>query len=280
LNLKTGTAETAKEIVARSGSNLAFALAVLPPDKRADMEVFYAFCRVVDDLSDAPGLEMKQRQSGLDHWRTLITGAHPGPGIESEFAQLKMKYHFDTHLLNELIEGVAMDLEPRRFQTVDDLKQYCFRVASVVGLLSIEIFGYKNANTVKYAENLGYALQWTNIMRDVGEDAADSRIYLPLQDLAQFGIQETQITERRVPASAFERLMAHHSEIARHFYDEATRNLAAEDKSSMRSPELMRRIYFGILRKMEKDNYRVFEKRYRLSKVRMLAEFLRAKFSA
>ncbi len=276
--MKTGTAQTAREIVARSGSNLAFALGVLPPEKRSDMKVFYAFCRVLDDLSDAPGLDLNQRQSGLDHWRELTAGASPRPGIEAEFVQLKEKYHFDSHLLNELIDGVAMDLEPHRFQTVDDLKRYCFRVASAVGLLSIEIFGYKNANTPKYAENLGYALQLTNIMRDVGEDAANRRVYLPLKDLAEFGIQETEIIERRAPVAAFEKLMAHHSQIARHFYDEATRHLADEDKSSMRSPELMRRIYFGILQKMEKDNYRVFEKRYRLSKMRMLTEFLRAKF--
>lgn len=270
--------ETSQEIVGRSGSNLAFALAVLPSEKRSDMAVFYAFCRVVDDIADDPGIPLPDREAMLDRWRRLISGEIQGKqGIESEFIELRDKYQLDRKLLGQIVDGVAMDLEPGRFPKYEDLLDYCFHVASAVGLISIEIFGYQCESTKIYAEKLGYALQWTNIMRDVGEDAGESRIYLPLEDLEEFGIGETEILAGRVDRERFQGLMNKQSRTARGFYRDAVLALDSRDRPAMRSPELMRRIYSGILDKMERDNYRVFEKRYRLSKVRMLAEFLKAR---
>lgn len=274
----SGITETSREIVSRSGSNLAFALAVLPSEKRADMAVFYAFCRVVDDIADDPGIPLPDRVTMLDRWKRLISGEIDGAeGIESEFLELRNKYQLDRNLLGQIVDGVAMDLEPGRFQKYEDLLDYCYHVASAVGLVSIEIFGYRCESTKIYAEKLGYALQWTNIMRDVGEDAGELRIYLPLEDLDEFGIGETEILERRAGVENFRALMEKQSHIARGFYRDALVALDSRDRTAMRSPELMRRIYSGILDKMERDNYRVFEKRYRLSKVRMLAEFIRAR---
>ncbi len=272
--------ESSVEIVRRSGSNLAFALAVLPKAKRQDMRVFYAFCRVVDDLADDPGLAMEERQEGLTRWRDLIRGAvkDPQSGIESEFVELCVRRSLNRDELEAVVSGVEMDLEPGFFQTGEDLKRYCYHVASAVGLVSISIFGYEDPATRVYAEQLGYALQWTNIMRDVGEDAEGGRIFLPLEDLERFGLSKEDLLGGKPDAVKFRQLMEHEALVARSFYSAALKALPVTDRSSMRSAELMRRIYGGILDRMESDGYRVFEKRYRLSKARMLGEFLRSKY--
>ncbi len=272
---------TSQKIVKNSGSNLAFALAVLPREKRYDMGVFYAFCRLIDDTADAPGLSYDERVETLARWNSIMHSParwNPQEGIEQEFLALIDRYSLNKGTLSEIITGVIMDLEPVEYETQDDLKKYCYHVAGAVGLISIEIFGYSDPKTKNYAENLGYALQWTNIMRDVGEDAADGRVYLPLDDLKRFGITPESLSDQSVDPKAFRKLMEYEAGVARKFYEEAEANLPNEDRRSMRSAELMKRIYSGILEKMEGDDFQVFQKRYRLSKMRMLYEFLRAKF--
>ncbi|MEM7602012.1 MAG: squalene/phytoene synthase family protein [Verrucomicrobiota bacterium] len=271
---------TASEIVRRSGSNLAFALAVLPKEKRDDMCVFYAFCRVADDLADEPGLSDEVRRSGLQRWRSLIKGESQDAreGIEAEMVQLQRDRDLDSVELEAIVDGVEKDLDPETFQTRDDLMRYCYLVASAVGLVSIRLFGCQNEASREYAEQLGYALQWTNIMRDVGEDARDGRVFLPLEDLARFGLTESDLLGGSPDPACFQRLMKHESMVAREFYDKAVAALPDEDRKSLRSAELMRRIYFRILGTMESDGYQVFLKRYKLSKPRMIAEFLSAKF--
>ena len=274
------TTETADEIVARSGSNLAFALAVLPRDKRRDMRIFYGFCRVIDDLADDPGFSDEDRKTGLDHWRGLISGSEkPASGIESEFCEMKAKRNLPPGILTEIIDGCESDLEPQTFATFEDLRKYCFQVASAVGLISIELFGYTEPETRTYAENLGYALQITNIMRDVAEDAGEGRIYLPLEDLEQFGVSEKAILDFKPESPGFQKLMAFEATRADEFYKKAVESLPEADRRAMRSAELMRAIYSRILDRMRADNFNVFGKRYRLSKTRMLCEFLRHKFS-
>ncbi|NNE91073.1 MAG: squalene/phytoene synthase family protein [Verrucomicrobiales bacterium] len=275
----TSTTETADEIVRRSGSNLAFALAVLPKEKRRDMRVFYGFCRVIDDIADDPGFSTSDRAEGLDHWRALINGdAQPESGIETEFSQLIDRRKLPREMLLEIIAGCESDLNPQAFETFEDLQTYCFRVASAVGLVSIELFGYRNPETKIYAEQLGYALQLTNILRDVAEDAGEERIYLPLEDLARFGVKPESILEFSPEQPAFRQLMQFEADRAAGFYKAALAVLPEEDRDSMRSAELMRVIYSRILDRMQEDGFNVFEKRYRLSKLRMLWEFLRVRF--
>ncbi len=273
--------DSSREIVSRSGSNLAFALAVLPRRKRRDMGIFYAFCRVVDDIADEPGIPDEVRRAGLQHWRDLIRGRveHPRPGIETEFVDLCRRYFLREEDLEAIITGVEMDLGTLRFETAADLKRYCYHVASAVGLVSIEIFGYTDPSTRHYAEQLGYALQWTNIMRDVGEDAREGRLFLPLADLRRYGLTEEMILDTRPDRAKFQRLMKHEAGVARAFFDEAVAALPKADRASMRSAELMRRIYSAILDEMEADGFGVFEQRYRLSKAVMMFEFLKAKFT-
>ncbi|NLT72202.1 MAG: squalene/phytoene synthase family protein [Verrucomicrobiaceae bacterium] len=273
--------DSSREIVRRSGSNLAFALAVLPRRKRRDMGVFYAFCRVVDDIADDPDHPVEQRRAGLQRWRDLIGGRIEQPlgGIETEFLDLRRRYSLRVEDLEAILTGVEMDLAPLRFETAAELRQYCYHVASAVGLVSIEIFGYTDPGTRFYAEQLGYALQWTNILRDVAEDAKEGRLFLPLEDLRRFGLTENCLLGGRPDRAKFQRLMKHEASVARAFYLTAAAALPAVDRAAMRSAELMRRIYSGILDEMEADGFDVFVRRYRLSRMAMCCEFLRAKFT-
>lgn len=275
--------DSAREIVRRSGSNLAYALAVLPRDRRRDMEVFYAFCRVVDDLVDEAGLPEEQRRAGLARWREIVLGAatDPRPGIEAEFASLLRRREPDRGDLLAVLEGMEMDLEPPRFETAEELRRYCYHVASAVGLVSAALFGCTDPASRVYAEQLGYALQWTNILRDVGEDARAGRVFLPREDLRRYGLDEAAILSGAPDPAKFGRLMKHAASIARAHYREARAAFASlprHDRRALRSAELMRRIYTGILDAMERDGFGVFATRYRLAKGRMLGEFLRSKF--
>lgn len=272
----------AREIVRRSGSNLAFTLSILPGAIRRDMEIFYAFCRVVDDLADEPGPTEDERRAGLNHWRALVKGeaANPAPGIESEFTDLLRRRAPRTGDLLAIIEGMEMDLAPLRFSDKTQLRRYCYHVASAVGLVSVGLFGATDPAAREYAEQLGYALQWTNILRDVGEDAAAGKLYLPEEDLRRFGVTPEAVLSGEVDRAKFGRLMKHEAAVARAHFRESLAVFTAlpkSDQHALRSAELMRRIYSAILDRMEQDGFRVFEKRYRLGKATMVCELLRAK---
>ena len=261
----------AETITRKSKSNFALAFAALPPERRRDITTFYAFCRVIDDIADEPGLPIPEKQRQLDAWKRALRGSFANePLLAAEVRALIAKYRLKEELLEELINGCEMDLVPARYETQDDLLRYCYRVASVVGLVSIEIFGYTNPATQRYAVELGYALQWTNILRDVAKDLANGgRIYLPLADLARFGITEEDLTLRK-GCPRFPELMAFEAERAEAFYARAVAELPPEDRKSMAPAEMMRRIYHRLLQKMRRDGFRVFEKEYRLAKLEKL----------
>jgi len=275
--VKSPTAET---ITRKSKSNLALAFAALPPERRRDITTFYAFCRVIDDIADEPGQPISEKERQLADWkRALCEAFEDEPPLAAEVRALIAKYQLKQELLVELINGCEMDLTPVRYETGDDLLRYCYRVASVVGLVSIEIFGYKNPATQRYAVELGYALQWTNIIRDVAKDLANGgRIYLPLADLARFGITPEDLAERQ-GGPRFSELMAFEADRAEAFYAHAVAELPAEDRRSMAAAEMMRRIYHQLLGKMRRDGFRVFEKDYRLGKIEKLWIVFRLLFS-
>ncbi|MEM8953098.1 MAG: squalene/phytoene synthase family protein [Verrucomicrobiota bacterium] len=278
---ETGTL-SADEIARRSGSNLAFALACLPLEKRHDMRVFYAFCRVVDDIADDEGRAQEDRLEALEKWRRSVRDGPGGPGqLESEVEELIRKYDLSRDLLLEIIAGVEMDIGEVRFGSFEELERYCYRVACVVGVVSAEIFGYRNAKTLEYAEVLGYALQFTNILRDVGQDMRmERRIYLPRDVMAAARYEEEDL-ESEVWDDRFRQVAGRLAERARGYYAKAAAMLPDEDRGTMAAAEVMRSVYSGILKKMEQDGYRVFEKRYRLSRARMsgilLAGYLRSR---
>jgi 15-cis-phytoene synthase len=257
----------AENIARRSGSNLAFVFFCLPKEKRRDISIFYAFCREVDDVADDPGLPTGERLARLEAWRSWIRRSSPEePEFAGEIRELIKKYPLKVLHFEDILNGVEMDLQQVRFPTFAELSEYCYRVASAVGLISIEIFGYKNARCRDYAYYLGLALQLTNIIRDVGTDLANGgRIYLPLDELAKFNYPEEELVQRKYD-DRFIALMKFQAERAQAYSQRAIASLPPEDHRSMTAAELMRAVYFKLLTRIENDHFRVFEKKYRLSR--------------
>lgn len=244
----------------RKASNLAFALRVLPPSRREDALVFYRFCRILDDIADEPDIAEDERREALDGWQRALS-SEPEL-LPSDIAGVIERNGVDRHLLLEILEGVRTDLTVRRYATFEDVRRYCWRVASAVGLVSIRIFGCVDPASEAYAEALGLALQWTNILRDVGEDARNGRIYLPQDELERFGVTEEEILAG-VRTEAFERLIRFQSGRAKSFF--AAARLPAADRRALVPAEIMRAIYSALLVRMERDGFDVFAKRYRVS---------------
>lgn len=254
--------QVSQAITRKSASNLALAFILLPPNKRAAMSALYAFCREVDDIADAEEIPAATRAAQLAEWRLDIqkacSGRDPAFPVNQELRPFIEQYHLPVDLFEELVTGVEMDLSIQRYETLDDLLLYCHRVASVVGLLSIEIFGYTDPRCKEYAIHLGKALQLTNILRDVSNDAAKGRIYLPLTDLRRFHVSESQILHGP-HNDDYERLASHIASVARDFYQKARETLPSADRRSMATAELMGSVYWKLLLKLEKRRFNSFE---------------------
>jgi phytoene synthase len=257
----------AEKITRQSKSNLALAFVALEPERRRDITTFYAFCRVIDDIADSTALSAEEKARQLVKWRAVLREPlEDEPSIAGDVRALIKKYALKPEMLDEIIAGVEMDLTISEYATFEDLRVYCYRVASAVGLVSIEIFGYRNPACREYAIELGLALQTTNILRDVGKDLDNGRIYLPLADLARFGYSATALRSR-VYDERFVALMQFEAERARQFFAHAAASLPREDRRSMIAAEIMGSVYRALLRRMELDKFRVFEKEYRLNKL-------------
>ncbi len=263
------TSQDAAEIVRRSRSNLAFALACLPKERRHDMYIFYAFCRVVDDLADDEGIPSAERRAGLQRWRDVIRGdAKTLNPLEASVTTVQHRYSVPPEEIEGIITGVSMDLEPRRYANWEELRDYCYLVAGCVGLVSTRIFGCQAPQSRDYAIALGHALQTTNILRDIHSDYENGRrIYLPQDDMAAAGYTEEDLATGRVN-DAFLHLMAQQIERARSYYKAAEAALTSTDRIPLLASETMRRIYSETLDLLEKDGCRVFDRRYSLPKWR------------
>lgn len=248
-------------------STLAFALAFLPKARRDDALVFYRFCRTVDDIADSPDLPPSEKREQLDEWLAAVEEC----SLPRELETLVQRYEVDRTLLAEIIRGCATDIESVRFSDLPALEKYCWRVACAVGLVSVRIFGCEGESADVYAEQLGHALQLTNILRDVAEDASMGRIYLPLDDLEKFGVTEAELL-RGQPGPGFLPLMRCQATRARTRFAAATPPLA--QWHHLRSPEIMRAFYEKILARLEAANFPVFEKRIRLGRVEKLSTAL------
>lgn len=257
----------AAKITRQSKSNLALAFVSLGRERRRDITIFYAFCRVIDDVADDVDLSVEEKQRRLNAWRGwLRASTSDEPSLARDVRALMGKYSLAPEMLEEIIAGVEMDLHQSRYATFEDLRIYCYRVASAVGLVSIEIFGYQNPACKEYAVELGLALQTTNIIRDVGKDLRQGRVYLPLEDLARFDYSEADLQAQRYDAR-FLRLMQFEAARAREFFANAAALLPREDRQSMVAAEIMASVYRALLRRMELDKFRVFEKEYRLNRL-------------
>ena len=262
----------ASQITRRAKSNLAFALSILPKARRDDMVVFYAFCRSMDDLADAPGLPPAQRQAALEAWKNgLLDGFAAPDEFQQEVLALRARHQLPTPLLVAIIDGCLRDLQPQQFETWDDLSKYIWQVAGAVGLVSIRLFGCTEPASEPYAVTLGQALQLTNILRDINEDLANgARIYLPAADLARFHYTAADL-RGQVYDARFLALMTHEAERADALFREAAACLPAADHAALLPARIMAEIYQVLLRQMRADEFRVFAKRYRVSKARKLA---------
>ncbi|MGI8890993.1 MAG: presqualene diphosphate synthase HpnD [Chthoniobacterales bacterium] len=258
---------SAEEITRKSQSNLAFAFVSLGRERRRDITIFYAFCRLIDDIADATDLEVEEKKRRLTNWRAALRSPLPGESpIAVDVRGLIQRYSITPAMLEEIIDGVEMDLTISRYETFTELRRYCYLVASAVGLVSIEIFGYKNPACREYAVELGLALQVTNILRDVGKDLASGRIYLPREDLERFGYTESDLSGR-IYDDRFVKLMRFEADRAQEHFRKAAALLPREDRRSMVGAQIMASIYHALLGQMERDNFRVFTRAYGLSKL-------------
>ena len=271
--------QQSRAITRKSASNLALAFVMLPKPKRDGMSALYAFCREVDDVADDETAPIEQRRQQLAAWRAdarrACAGGSPEFAVNRELQPVIQQHQLPFDLFDELLKGVEMDLDINRYANYEQLDLYCHRVASVVGLLSIEIFGYQNARCRDYAIHLGKALQFTNILRDVRTDAERGRIYLPLAELVRFNVSPDEIL-RHEYSERFRQLAASVAERARDFYRLARETLPAEDRRAMVAAELMGSVYWRLLRKLEGKQFNVFgDKPTRLGKAQKLGLILR-----
>jgi phytoene synthase len=257
----------------RRHSNLALALILLPEDRRRDAFLFHDFCRAIDDLADTGTESAETKLASLDDW---VTALRPGEEekLPVDFTKMIRRRDLDRRLLTQIVLGMKMDVDPEgkpvRYLNFEELRGYCWRVASAVGLLSAAIFGAGGAAVRCYAEELGLALQLTNILRDVAEDATMNRIYLPLEDLARFGVLETDILEGR-DSPMMTHLLNHQAERADSYFARAELAWSAmslNQRRLMRPARLMSAIYRDLLLQMHQDRYDVLQKNYRVSKAK------------
>lgn len=263
------SAESAKEISKQSKSSFYYAFNLLPAEKREAMNTVYAFCRKTDDIVDE-GIETDEKKyQMLTRWRIELEKAFYN---ESEYSLLNTlgrtvsQFNIPAEHFFELIKGMEMDLVKKRYENFDELKLYCYRVASTVGLMCIEIFGYKHRGARDFAENLGIALQLTNILRDIQKDAKRDRIYLPLEDLRRFNYSEKELFDS-VYNHNFVSLMRYEVEKAEYFFNKATHLLHFDDKPSMFAARAMQHIYHRILDRIIQSNYDVYNAKIKLSKL-------------
>lgn len=272
--------EVSSQITRRSASNLALAFILLPRRRREAMSALYAFCREVDDLADEDSVPVAERAGQLAAWREDIRRAcgkeSPQFAVNRELQPFIREFGLKFELFDALIQGVELDLVQFAYPDYASLERYCYHVASVVGLLSIEIFGYRNPACRDYAVALGQALQLTNILRDVGNDARRGRIYLPAEELDRCGVTADEILQRR-SSDRFLKVCRAVAGRAREFYRQARACLPPEDRRSMIAAELMGGVYWRLLRKLERENFPVLgEQPVRLGRGRKLGLILLA----
>jgi phytoene synthase len=248
----------AARLTRQSGTNFYYAFRILPLEKRKAIYALYSFCRVVDDCVDEEGGE---GEAGLERWLAEVHRCYAGkPTTElgRELAEALFQFPIPRACFEDIVAGCRMDLTPARYASFAELRVYCERVASAVGLASIEIFGYTNPVTRDYAANLGLALQLTNILRDISADAARGRLYLPLDELARFGVAEAELLAAAMGGTrraAIGALLAIQGERAESHYARARSLLAAEDRKPMLSAEIMGAIYHAILQEIVRQGH-------------------------
>jgi phytoene synthase len=263
--------EYCQQKTVQSGSSFYYSFLFLPPERRRAITALYAFCREVDDTVDETHDQSVARIK-LAWWRTEVSSMYKGTPTHPVTQALQphlAAYNLQEQHLQAIIDGMEMDLDQSRYLDYPGLRKYCWHVAGVVGILSASIFGLTNPRTLDYAEKLGLAFQLTNIIRDVGDDARKGRIYLPVNELQQFGVTAADILNFR-HSEKFEALMKFQADRARAVYDEAFALLPKEDRRAQRPGLMMAAIYRTTLDEVERDNFKVLNQRISLTPLRKL----------
>ena len=256
---------------AQSGSSFYYSFLFLPADQRRAITALYAFCREVDDVVDEC-TDAAVARTKLAWWRgevAQIYAGRPTHPVAVALSEVKDRHRLSQERLQEIVDGMEMDLDHTGYADFQALRLYCHRVASVVGLLSAEIFGYRDARTLDYARDLGLAFQLTNIIRDVGEDARRHRIYLPRDEMQRYGVAPSDIMAAH-ETEGFSRLMAFQVERARGFYNAAFAALPAGDRRAQRAGLVMAAIYRALLDEIQADGCHVLTRRISLTPIRKL----------
>jgi squalene synthase HpnD len=259
------------EVVRRSGSSFAAAFWMFRAPERRAIHAIYAFCRLADDIADEPSVRGDRGQL-LERWREELRCACRGKAVSLVGVALGDaigRFQLPEELFLELLRGIESDLLGESFETFDDLRRYCYRVASTVGLLIVRILGFRNPRALEYAEAMGIAVQLTNVLRDVGGDVASGRIYLPREDLERLGIDPAHVEQAR-GSEELRLLMALYAERARIFYERAARLLPREERQVLRPAEAMGRIYRALLEELQRRGFPCLEEPVKLSKRRRL----------
>jgi phytoene synthase len=264
-----------QEKAAKSGSSFYYAFLFLPPPQRAAITAFYAFCREVDDVVDEVS-DPSVAATKLAWWGKEVASSFAGqpshPAMKALMPHAK-DYGIEASHLNAVIEGCRMDLEQSRYLDFAGLRRYCHLVAGIVGEVAANVFGRTSDKTIEYAHRLGLAMQLTNIIRDVGDDARRGRIYLPVSELQQFDVKAHEILNRQAPfgySDRFTALMKFQAERAHRFYDEAFALLPEADRATQKPGLMMANIYRTLLREIEADNFQVLHQRTSLTPLRKL----------
>lgn len=263
--------EYCQQKTVQSGSSFYYSFLFLPPERRRAITALYAFCREVDDTVDE-ATDGSVARIKLAWWRTEVSKMYSGTPTHP--VMLALQPHIAVYKLEEkhllaIVDGMEMDLDQSRYLDYPGLQRYCWHVAGVVGILSASIFGYTNPQTLAYAEKLGLAFQLTNIIRDVGDDARKGRIYLPVNDLQQFGVTANDLLKLQ-HSDKFEALMRFQAERAQAVYDEALALLPKEDRRAQRPGLMMAVIYRTLLDEIQRDGFHVLNQRISLTPLRKL----------
>ncbi len=270
--LRERTRNLRRELAKTVQSNFFYSFLFLPKPKRDAIIDVYAFCRAIDDIVDdiverSDGADAREEaRRELDRWREELDNLYAGEPtmpIAVKLRRVLERYPMPKEYFEEMINGCEMDLLRNRYETFDELYEYCYRVASITGLMCIEIFTYRSPNAKDYAVNLGVALQLTNILRDLKEDAARDRVYLPQEDLRRFGYSESDLADGKIN-DYFREMMKFECERARSYYRRAADYLAEEDRPTMTAAITMGKIYYRLLEQIEHLDYDVFNNRIRL----------------
>lgn len=261
--------DSAKNISKKSKSSFYYAFNLLPEEKREAMNTVYAFCRKTDDIVDENFDSTDLKYEKLRKWRIEFEKSffgHSDYVLLNKLGTTISKFNIPLDPFFELIKGMEMDLQKDRYKSFDDLQLYCYRVASTVGLICIEIFGYKHTSTKQFAVDLGIALQLTNILRDISKDAKNGRIYLPQDDLNKFNYSESDLFSLNYNNN-FRELMIYETSRAKMYFDSATSHLNLEDKKTMFAARAMQHIYYKILEKIIDKNYDVYNNEIKVNKI-------------